>query len=204
MISLTAAEVERQFGLMGIPNRFSESEKAEFNTTSIVDVPDDVIGFPTPHGNSGLNILNLRKILGTDPSKQPSFFDHPWYLDEAFATEDCEPGWHCICKGVVPDSVSHPIHYVSRLRERGLGLPSAVEVVLMLFLHYVGTGEQLLQKKHTWCRDQASMDRFVTVGAFGRNGLFLSGHPAAYASRGLGICAKVLFSSSQRRGSRDS
>jgi hypothetical protein len=62
---------------------------------------------------------------------------------------------------------------------------------LMLFLHYAGTGEQLLQKKHTWCRDHASMNRFVTVGAFGRNGLFVSGHPVEFASRGLGICASV-------------
>jgi hypothetical protein len=62
----------------------------------------------------------------------------------------------------------------------------------MLFLHYVGTGEQLLQKKHTWCSDEASLGRSVTVGAFGRNGLFISGHPPEFASRGLGICGKVL------------
>jgi hypothetical protein len=191
MISLSAAEVERRFGLIGIPNRFEDAEKAQFDTTSIVDLPDDVIGFPTPKAKSGLNVLNLRNILGTDPSKQPSFFDHPWYLDEAFAKDDCEPGWHFIYKSVVPDSISQPIHYVSRLREQGLQLPSAIEIVLMLFLHYVGTGEQLLQKKHTWCRDQASLNRFVTVGAFGRNGVFLSGHPAEYASRGLGICPKL-------------
>jgi hypothetical protein len=192
MISLSAAEVERRFGLMGIPNRFSEAEKAELETTSIVDLPGDVIGFPTPRLNSGLNVLNLRKILGTDPSRLPSFFDHPWYLDEAFAQEDCPPGRHFLYTGVVPDSISQPIHYSDRLRARNLELPSAIEVVLMVFLHYVGTGEQLLQKKHTWCKDQASLDRFVTVGAFGRNGLFLSAHPGAYASRGLGICAKVI------------
>jgi hypothetical protein len=191
MISLSAVEVERRFGLMGIPHRFEDAEKAEYDTTYVVDLPDDVIGFPTPKGKSGLNVLNLRNILGTDPSKQPSFFDHPWYLDEAFAKEDCEPGWHFIYKSVVPDSISQPIHYVSRLHERELQLPSAIEIVLMLFLHYVGTGEQLLQKKHTWCRDQASLDRFVTVGAFGRNGVFLSGHPAEFASRGLGICPKL-------------
>jgi len=191
MISLAAAEVERRFALMGIPNRFTAAERDEFDTTSIVDLPDDVIGFPTPKTNSGLNVLNLRNILGTDPAKQPSFFDHPWYLDEGFAKEDCEPGWHFIYKEVVPDSISQPIHYVSRLRERGLQLPSAIEVVLMVFIHYVGTGGQLLQKKHTWCQDQASLNRFVTVGAFGRNGLFLSGHPAEYASRGLGICPKL-------------
>jgi hypothetical protein len=192
MISLSAAEVERRFELMSIPNRFTSAERGEFDTTAIVDLPTDVIGFPTPEMKSGLNVLNLRTILGTDPSKQPSFFDHPWYLDEAFAKEDCEPGWHYIYKAVVPDSISQPIHYVSRLRERGLQLPSAIEVVLMLFLHYAGTGEQLLQKKHTWCKDQASLDRFVTVGAFGRNGLFLSGHPAEFASRGLGICPKLI------------
>jgi hypothetical protein len=74
---------------------------------------------------------------------------------------------------------------------RGLELPTAVEITLMLFLHYAETGEQLLHKKHTWCKDQASMNRWVTVGAFGRNGLFVSGHPPEFASRGLGICAKI-------------
>jgi hypothetical protein len=201
MISLSATEVERRFGLMGIPNRFTGTERAAFDTTSIVDMPDDVVAFPTPQAKSGLNVLNLRNILGTDPSKQPSFFDHQWYLDEAFSKEDCTQGWHFIHKAIVPDSISQPIHYAGRFREQGLELPSAIEVVLMLFLHYVGTGEQLLQKKHTWCRDQASLDRFVTVGAFGRNGLFLSGHPGAYASRGLGICAKVQLPSPSGRGS---
>jgi hypothetical protein len=193
MISLSATEVERRFALMAIPNRFSEAEKTEFDTTSIVDLPEDVIAFPTPATKSGLNIFNLRNILGTDPSRLPSFFDHPWYLDEAFAKEDCEPGWHVIHKTVLPNSISQPIDYIGRLREQRLELPSAIEVVLMLFLQYVGTGEQLLQKKHTWCRDRASMDRFVTVGAFGRNGLFISGQPAAFASRGLGICGKVIL-----------
>ena len=192
MISLSATEVERRFGLMGIPNRFTDAEKAELDTTSIVGLPDGLIGFPTPQLKFGLNILNLRKMLGTDPLKPPSFFDHPWYLDEAFAQEDCEPGWHFLHTGVVPDSISQPIHYVSRLKEQRMELPSAIEVVLMVFLHYVGTGEQFLQKKHTWCKDQATLDRFVTVGAFGRNGLFVSAHPGAYASRGLGICAKVI------------
>jgi hypothetical protein len=37
------------------------------------------------------------------------------------------------------------------------------------------------------------MNRHVTVGAFGRNGLFVSGHPADFASRGLGICPKIMF-----------
>jgi hypothetical protein len=171
MISWSPDEVERLFALLGIPNRFTEHEKQVFYTTSIVDSGDDVIAFPTPISAVGLNILNLRQILGTNPAHQPAFFDHPWYLEEAFAKQDCEPGWH--------------------LRKSGLELPSAIEITLMLFLHYVGTGEQLLQKKHSWCRDEASMNRFVTVGAFGRNGLFISGHPAEFASRGLGICGKL-------------
>ena len=192
MISLTPNEVERRFVLMGIPNWFSDEEKQELVTTQVVPVPDGVMAFPTPRDNRGLNILKLRGILGTDPSKQPSFFDHPWYLEEDFATVDCQAGWHLLHMNVLPDSISQPVNYFSSLPGRGLELPAAIEVVLMVFLHFVGTGEQLLQKKHTWCTDDAGLNRFVTVGAFGRNGLFISGHPGGYASRGLGICGKIM------------
>src|SRR5205807_2565942 len=136
MISLSPTEVERRFTLMGVPNKFTESETAELSTTPIV--PDgDVIAFPMPRANSGLNILNLRRILGTDPSKQPAFFDHPWYLNESFVQEDCGPGWHILYKSVLPESISQPLHYISSLRERGLALPAASEVVLMVFLYFV-------------------------------------------------------------------
>jgi len=191
MICLSANEVERRFGLLDIPNRFSESEKQQLEIAPIVPVTGGMLGFPTPLARSGLNILNLRSILGTDPSKPPSFFDHPWYLAESFASEDCDPGWHFLCMEVLSDSISQPINYASSLEKRNLELPSAAEVVLMLFLHYAGSGGQLLQRKHTWCRERASQDRFVTVGAFGRSGLFVSAHPGGYASRGLGICAKL-------------
>jgi hypothetical protein len=129
--------------------------------------------------------------MGTNPSKQPSFFDHPWYLAEPFARHNCSPGWHYLYQSVLPDSISQPLNYIDSLAAEGLELASAVEVTLMLFLHYAGTGTQLLQKKHTWCADRASGNRFVTVGAFGRNGLFVSGHPPEFTSRGLGICAKI-------------
>ncbi|HEU5239821.1 MAG TPA: hypothetical protein VFU37_22000 [Pyrinomonadaceae bacterium] len=192
MISLSLEEVERRFALLGVSGRFTSEEKEELlGTTSIVSPGEPVIGFATPKGNSGLNILDLRHLLGTNPQKQPSFFDHPWYLEEAFASENCAPGWHYIHTSVLPESISQPFNYADSFNRRGLDLPSAIEVTLMLFLHYVGTGEQLLQKKHTWCKDQASMNRCVTIGAFGRNGLFVSGHPKEFASRGLGICAKI-------------
>jgi hypothetical protein len=191
MISLLPDEVERLFGLLGIPNLFTAEEKSHLSTTNIVPPKDDIFGFPTPRANAGLNLLNLRDILGTDPSRQPSFFDHPWYLNEAFMRQDCPPGWHFLFSSILPDSISQPLDYANSLRPRGLELPSAVEITLMLFLYYARTGQQLLQKKHTWCKDQASMNRYVTVGAFGRNGLFVSGHPPDFRSRGLGICAKI-------------
>jgi hypothetical protein len=193
MISWSPDEVERRFALLGIPNRFTTEEKEAFETTNIVADRGNIISFPTPEQNFGLNILSLRRSLGTDPSKQPSFFDHPWYLDEPFAKADCTPGWHSLYVEVLPDSISQTFYYEDQLKVRGVTLPSAVEVTLMLFLHYVGTREQLLQKKHTWCNDQASLNRYVTVGAFGRNGLFISGHPPEFASRGLGVCGKLLL-----------
>jgi len=192
MICLPASEVERRFEVLGIPNRFGEAEKEELATTRIVDRGERVFGFPTPEARSGLNLLNLRTILGTDPAKPPSFFDHPWYLAESFARKDCDPGWHFLYMDVLPDSLSQPVDYASSLARQGLVLASATEVVLMLFLQYAGSSEHLLQKKHTWCSDRASGDRFVTVGAFGKNGLFVSAHPGTYASRGLGVCPRLM------------
>ena len=191
MISLSPDEVERRFALLRIPNRFTAEEKLQRETTIIVPQQSEVFALPVPKANDGLSLLTLRKLLGTDPSRPPAFFDHPWYLDEPFAQTDCEPGWHYLYADVLPDSISQPVHYANSLGNAGLGLPTAVEIALMLFLHYAGTGEQLLHKKHTWCKDRASTNRWVTVGAFGRNGLFVSGHPADFTSRGLGICPRL-------------
>jgi hypothetical protein len=90
---------------------------------------------------------------------------------------------------VLSESIQQPSNYLSSSSHK-LVLPLAIEIVLMLFLHYTGTGEQLLLKKHSWCSDTASFGRQVTVGAFGRNGLFISAHPPNFVSRGLGTCAK--------------
>lgn len=190
MICLSPDEVERRFVSLGLPNRFSHREKAELSTTYIV-IPEGVFGFPIPEDHIGLNILNLKEVLGTDSSHPPSFFDHRWYQGEGFAAENCEPGWHFIQMEVLPESISQPVNYISRLKDQRLELAAAVEVVLMLFLHYVGVGEHLLQRKHTWCRDRAGPKHYVTVGAFGRNGVFVSAHPGEYTSRGLGTCAKL-------------
>src|SRR5438034_3810640 len=122
MISWPADEVERRFALLAIPNRFTSKEKEELTTTGIVLPDGAVIGFPTPEDRSGLNILNLRQLLGTNPVRQPSFFDHPWYLEEPFALDDCEAGWHFLYSDVLADSVSQPINYVGSLRNRGLEL----------------------------------------------------------------------------------
>jgi len=185
MICLSPDEVARRFNLLGIPNRFTNEEKQSFSTTSLVEHESRIFAFPSPPACAGLNILKLREIVGTDASRQPSFFDHPWYLDEAFGRVDSEPGWHALHMDVLADSISKPFNYSSSLE-----VPSAIEVILMLFLHYIGTGEQLLLKKHTWTKDEATLGRFVTVGAFGRNGVFISGHPSDYTSRGLGVCRK--------------
>jgi hypothetical protein len=190
MVVLSAAEVQETFQRMGLPFRFSAQELARWDTTKLVVPGRRVFGFPTPTMNAGLSLLKLRDLLGVDAKQPPSFFDHPWYLEEAFAHSECTPGWHFLQMDPVDESIGSPINYYRRFEAQGWVLPSAIEVVLMLFLHFVRTGEQLLTKKHTWCSDTASLDRCVTVGAFGRNGVFISGHPASFWSRGLGICAK--------------
>ena len=190
-ISLTTEQVEQRLSQLGIPCRFTPDELTRLATTPVVSSSLATFSFPTPADNSSLTLANIKKCVGSDPAKQPAFFEHPWYEDEAFMSQPCPPGWHSIGMDVLPDSIAKPWDYSYRLTEIGLALPLAVEVILMLFLHFAATREQLLLRKHTWCSDTASLGRQVTVGAFGRNGVFVSGHPAGFASRGLGICVKI-------------
>ena len=190
-ISLTADQVEQRFAGLGIPSRFTPDERSKFSTTPVVSSALPVFGFPTPADNSALTLSSIKTIVGTDPAHQPAFFDHPWYADEPFIFAPCSPGWHFLLMDVHPESINQTIDYARRLKSEGMELPTAIEIALMLFLHFEATKDQLLQRKHTWCSDSASLGRQVTIGAFGRNGLFVSGHPMGFASRGLGICGKI-------------
>ena len=190
IISLSIDEVEDRLNSAGVVCKFTHSERLAMATTPVVTTSGRALVYPTPGRNEALNLLNLRNMFGTDPRQQPSFFDHPWYLGENFVNQPLAPGWHAILMDVVPESVNQSANYIRSLPPNQV-LATAAEMVLMLFLHYMKTGEQLLFKKHTWCADQASLGRQVTIGAFGRNGVFVSGHPQNYASRGLGICPKL-------------
>jgi len=191
MISLSPDQVEERLEKLHIPGRFTPEEKALYSTTPVVMPERSMFGFPTPSENASLSLSKIKAIVGTDPRRPPSFFDHPWYASEPFMQFPCPPGWHSICPEVLPETIGRPLNYKSHLAASGMELPFAIEVVLMLFLHFVGSGEQLLLRKHTWCGDPAGIGGHVTAGAFGRNGLFLSVHPDGFASRGLGICGKV-------------
>src|SRR5262245_6689624 len=116
MICLSPDEVERRFAILRIPNRFTHQDKLALSTTSLGEQPGNGFVFPTPLACMCLNILKLREIIGTNPALQPSFFDHPWYLEELFGHRDCEPGWHGLHMEVLPDSISKPINYSSSLK----------------------------------------------------------------------------------------
>ncbi len=189
-IYLTPSQVEQYLATLGIPCSFTDAERLEFATTPVVSRAERIFGFPTPAQNNTLTLSNIKSKVGVDPKRQPAFFEHPWYENESFMATACPPGWHLLTMEPINGSVHQPVDY-ARSFGSGLELPLAVEVVLMLFLHYMESGEQLLLKKHTWCSDIASLDRHVTVGAFGRNGVFVSGHPANFASQGLGICGRI-------------
>jgi hypothetical protein len=194
---LSATKVQEAFQKLGLPFEFSGMELARWQTVASGLPDSSVLCFPTPESNSGLNLLNLRKLLGVDPWHPPSFFDHPWYLTESFGHTPCAPGWHVIETSVSPESLEQSFAWHRTAHPPNVTLPTAVEVVLMLFLYYAVFGEQLLNRKHTWCADEASLGRFVTVGAFGRNGVFISSHPPAFSSRGLGLCRSFKLPENQ-------
>ena len=197
-ISLMPDEVEQCLTALRIGCRFTAAERIAYATTPVVNLTERLFAYPIPADNSLLTINNIKSYVGTDPKRQPSFFDHPWYRSEDFMSIRCAPGWHILTMEPVSGSLQQPVDYLRSSGNPALELPEAVEVVLMLFLHFVRSGEQLLFKKHTWCRDTASLNRHVTVGAFGRNGLFLSGHPSNFSSQGLGVCAKIRLSEDNR------
>jgi hypothetical protein len=181
------AQVERCFELLRIPARFSAEEGRDLSSRTL-RVHDGYVGFPTPQDNRALSVLGLRRILGVDPASAPCFFDHPWYLEESFARETCSPGWHVMRIEPLADSLNQPVYHAEDLKRRSLYLPTAVEVVLALFLYYLLRGERLLMRKHTWTSNRTLARRFVSVGAFVKKGLFVSSHEVGYTSRGLGIC----------------
>ena len=128
LISLTTDEVEKALG-----KRFTDQERLFFATTPVVDRVEKFIAFPIPADNSTLTLSNVKDIFGTDPQRQPSFFDHPWYADEPFMKLPVEPSWHVIGADVLSESVNQPSDYMGSLSP-DYGLPHAVEVILMLFL----------------------------------------------------------------------
>jgi len=190
LLHLSTLEVQQIFDRLGIQTRFTAAEIEELESAN-VQTREGFITFPTPEDSSALSILNLRQVIGTDPSQAPVFFDHPWYLDEPFGNVGCNPGWHAVAMGVTPDSIGQPIYYADSIKSSGQYLPSASEVVLMLFLYFIATGRRLMLNKHTWTRDRTDNKRFVTIGAFGSKGVFVSSHEVGYSSRGLGICPLV-------------
>ena len=189
-ITLSPQNVEECFATLGISQRFDHFEASRIDPDKVVS-PAGFFTFPTPRDNSELSILGLRRLVGVEPGVSPSFHRHPWYLEEPFGDTFCKPGWHSIAMNVTADSVGEPIQYADRLKEQQLYLASAIEVVLMLFLHFANTGKRLLSNCHTWTYNRTKEGRFVTVGAFGRNGVFVSSHEVGYQSRGLGICPKI-------------
>src|SRR5688572_8657038 len=198
-ISLTPDQVEQRLAALHIGCRFTADERIAYATTPVVNGPERLFAYPIPSDNSLLTLSYIKNYAGTDPNRQPSFFDHPWYQSEEFMSATCSAGWHILAMEPISGSLQQPVDYLRSSGDSGLlELPQAVEVVLMLFLHFVRGGEQLLFKKHTWCSDTASLNRHVTVGAFGRNGVFLSAHPANFSSQGLGVCAKVRLPGDSR------
>jgi hypothetical protein len=190
MLHLSPTDVGNYFENLGISSKFGATEVRELETQPLRQ-REGFMTFPTPRDNEALTVLGLREQLGGDPEHAPSIFDHSWYLEESFGKVPCVPGWHQLAMDVWPDSTARPVYHAEDLKREALYLPTATEVLLMLFLNFARNGERLLLRKHTWTRDRTETTeapRFVSIGAFGKKGVFVSSHEVGYKSRGLGIC----------------
>src|SRR5262245_32823623 len=117
MISVSCDELLQLFGGVGLTCRFTDQERLALSTTPVVETPQRVFAYPVPADNSALTLSNLKTIFGTNPLRQPSFFEHPWYLEEEFIQTPANPGWHAVLMDVLPESLNQSSNYIHSLTQ---------------------------------------------------------------------------------------
>lgn len=113
-----------------------------------------------------LNILNLRKRVRTAFRKQD------WYNQEDFARK-AKVGlrWYLIRKTPVPNTTNKNLADQQKELAGNESVPRACEVIYMIMLHFLATGERLFEGVYVRCSDVSSSGDRVCLGGFDAEGL---------------------------------
>jgi hypothetical protein len=121
-----------------------------------------ILGTKEMSDGTPLNILNLRKLFGTDPSQEPCFYNQDWYINEKFVKKTLQYDWYLMRKeiflesrGVEPERLLINFNF-----------PSAILVTYIFFVYWVLNNKILFETEYIWCEDLDDNGDRIYVGRY--------------------------------------
>ena len=144
----------------------------------------------------GLSTLDVRQKARRDLFYS---YDDAWYNGDKFARETDEVCWRLIRKTPVDNSTSKTWGDQQKLIPETDEIPSARQVVYMVILHFLATGERLFEKSYVRTSFASSRDSQVFVGSFDGGGLSFNYYSDDLRYDYLGVSSSRLLGSSDPR-----
>lgn len=127
-----------------------------------------ILGVQKFKNGKNMTLNNLHVRFGTNPKREPCFYNQDWYLKEDFAArETLKPQWYLVSKSVQSGTRGQNPERIKRSIKRGYALPSAVLAAFTFFAYYFHTGGKILWKRDfIWCADTDNAGDRIYVGRY--------------------------------------
>jgi hypothetical protein len=146
--------------------------------------PDPAEGFIT-FFDPGCSVLALRAgVRG-----RRVFYPQTWYDREQFATLKEAPRYRQVRMEPLPGSFRKTYQEKDELLPANEEVPTARAVAVAVAIHFLATGERLLQGTFVWCADTVSNGIRVFVGGFVSDGFGVYCHMDTNRGAYLGLAS---------------
>lgn len=127
-----------------------------------------ILGVQKFKNGKKMTLNNLRTRFGTNPKKEPCFYNQDWYLKEDFAAQKTlKPAWYLVSTSVQSNTRGQNPERIKRSVKNGYEFPSAVLAAFTFFTYYFYTGGGMLWKRDfIWCSDRDSNGDRIYVGRY--------------------------------------
>jgi len=138
-----------------------------------------------------INLINLRRIFGVDPSvSEPCFYNQDWYLNEDFVCKSLENRWYLIKKTVFEESRA----VAPTELEKMYSFPSAILCAYTFFCYWFLNNEILWKYDFVWCNDidhnadRIYVGKYCDIDGVNKNGFSIHRHLALRSSYASVTC----------------
>ncbi len=121
-----------------------------------------ILGTKEMSDDTPLNILNLRKLFGMDPSKEPCFYNQDWYINEKFVNKTLQYEWYLTRKEIFSETRG----VEPKLLVKNFIFPSAILVTYLFFVYWVLNKKILFEMEYVWCEDLDDNGDRIYVGRY--------------------------------------